>query len=526
MQTRSTVMVSKAAVTSTHQLASFHGASIIRNGGNVFDALITTSSVLTVVQNNLCGVGGDLFALLRGKDGKIKEINGSGRAASNATIDHYESLGLKKIPERGPLGGITVPGIVHAWGEINAKYGTMEISDLLKPAISIAEGGYPLTRKYVNSIRGTSKFLSDQEGWKALFMPGGRVPEEGEIFKQKYLAETLKGIASEGTETFYKGNLMEKIISGSKDQGGLFEEEDFRNHSSTWQNPLKTNYRGVDVYETYPNTQGATIILWLNMLQGKSQELLAQDESKTLPTLLQTGLRAYLARARYITDPEHYDLPEDFSSIQFAERVMDEDPEKWDAPLARQDKGDTTYFCLTDNEGNAASVIQSNYMGFGSGFSPTNTGFIVHNRGCYFSLDRTHHNSLRPGKRTFHTLCAAMGEKDGDLSFTLGTMGGDIQPQVNVQLINRIVDRGMDVQDALDHPRWAFFGTIYEKPGVLSVEKSMLPMLKGVDTKGLRVEEIPDMSSATGHAQGIIIGKKGGIYAGADPRGDGSAVGF
>ncbi len=526
MQTRSTVMARNAVVTSSHQLASFHGANIIRNGGNVFDALITTSSVLTVVQNNLCGIGGDLFALLRGPDGAIREINGSGRAAGNATIEMYEKQGLGSIPDRGPLAGITVPGIVDAWREINEKYCSMELPELLKPAISIAEDGYPLTRKYVQSISATSRHLSGQKGWESLFMPGGKIPEEGELFKQKLLAESLRAIAEEGPETFYKGRLMEKIVAGIKENGGLFEEDDFRNHQSTWEKPLKTSYHGVDIYETYPNTQGATISLWLNLLERFGDDSLKSNESRSLPLLLKTGLRAYMARAKYITDPKFHDLPGDFTSIGFAERVMEEPVEEWDAPPGKEDGGDTTYFCLTDREGNSASVIQSNYMGFGSGMSPTNTGFIIHNRGSYFSLDRNHHNSLQPGKRTFHTLCAAMGETDGEMSFIAGTMGGDIQPQVNIQIINRIIDRKMDVQDALDYPRWAFFGTIYEKPAVLSAEESLMPVIQGTDTQGLRLEKIPDMSSMTGHAQAIVFGRKGGLYAGSDPRGDGIASGF
>lgn len=526
MQTRSTVMASNAVVTSSHQLASFHGANVIRNGGNIFDALITTSSVLAVVQNNLCGIGGDLFALLRTGDGKISEINGSGRASVNATIDLYEGKGMKVVPDRGPLAGITVPGIVHAWGEINQKYGSMELSKLLEPAISIAEEGHPLTRKYVQSIAGTARYLSDQKGWTSLFMPGGRIPEEGEIFKQKLLAESLRAIAEEGTETYYKGRLMEKIVSGLKENGGLFEEEDFRKHKSTWDTPLKTNYHGVDVYETYPNTQGATVTLWLNLLERYGDESLQGDEKHSLPLLLKTGLRAYMARSRYIADPAFHDLPKDFTSLGFAEKIMEEPIDNWEAPPGGKDKGDTTYFCLTDKDGNSASVIQSNYMGFGSGLSPTGSGFIIHNRGSYFSLDRNHHNSLEPGKRTFHTLCAAMGEVDGEMSFIAGTMGGDIQPQVNVQLINRIVDRKMDVQDALDYPRWAFFGSIYEKPHMLSAEESLVPLIKRTNLQGLKLDRIPDMSSSTGHAQAIVFGKNGGLYAGSDPRGDGIASGF
>lgn len=526
MQTRSTVMVSNAAITSSHQLASFHGTNVIRNGGNVFDGLITTSSVLAVVQNNLCGLGGDLFALIHTPDGKVRNLNGSGRSSLNTSMDVYEKKGLKTVPERGPMAAITVPGIVDAWREINSRFGFMEMKDLLEPAIRIAEEGYPLAPKYASSIAGSEKFLGDQKGWMDLFMPNGRAPTAGEIFRQKLLAGTLKSLADEGPETFYKGALMEKIVKGLQETGCLFSEDDFRKHYSTWDEPLKTSYAGIEVYETYPNSQGATVSLWLNMLELNRSDVLNKSESKSLPLMLKTGLKAYRARAKYITDPTYQDLPAGFSTMKFAEEVMNQPESDWEAPPGNSDKGDTTYFCLTDAEGNSASVIQSNFMGFGSGISPANTGFIMQNRGSYFSLDPGHHNCLQPGKRTFHTLCAAMGIKDEEMSFIAGTMGGDIQPQVNVQLINRIVDRGMDVQDVLDHPRWAFFGSIYEKPTTLSVEKPLMAEVTGVDTMGLEVREIPAYSSSTGHAQAIVFGKKGGIYAGADPRGDGSAVGF
>lgn len=526
METRSTVMVSNAVVSSSHQLASFHGSNVLAKGGNVFDALITTSSVLSVVQNNLCGLGGDLFALLRGSDGKVKNLNGSGRSSHNASNDIYRERGMTSMPERGPYAAVTVPGMVHAWGEIHRNYCTMELKELLKPAIDIAGEGHPLTRKYVESIRSSVPDLSHQKGWTSLFLPNGRAPGEGEIFRQKLLANTLRRISEDGVETFYEGHLMEDIVSGLKASDSILDESDFSRHTSTWGEPLKTSYRGIDVYETYPNSQGATVSLWLNMLENHPDKLIGKAEKESLQVILNTGLKAYMARARYISDPEFHDLPHDFTSPKFAEMVENLPLEQWVSPPGTEDKGDTTYFCIADSEGNSASVIQSNYMGFGSGVSPDGTGFILQNRAAYFTLDEGHHNSLHPGKRSFHTLCAAMGIRDGDMAFIQGTMGGDIQPQVNVQLINRIVDRGMDVQDAVDYPRWAFFGTIYEKPSELSVEGSLSARIEGVDTAGLRVRKIPDMSSSTGHAQAIVYGKNGGLFAGADPRGDGAAVGF
>ncbi len=526
MQTRSTVMANNVAVATSHQLASFNGASIVKQGGNLFDALITTSAVLAVVQNNLCGIGGDLFALVRGPDGMVRDINGSGRSSVNATIDYFESKNITSIPARGPLSALTVPGMVDAWREIHSAYCSMELPELLRPAIELARNGVYLTRKYVESIRVTSGAMAGQPGWNSLFLPDGAIPVEGELFRQKLLAETLQAISDEGPETFYSGSLMEKILKGSEEAGCLFDESDFTKHRSTWDNPLKSNYGGTDVYETYPNSQGATVTVWLNMLGLSDGGTLSGSEKESLPLLLKTGLRAYLARSMYITDPAFQDLPPDFSSIGFAEDLLDEDLSHWSSPAGTYDRGDTTYFCLADRDGNSASVIQSNYMGFGSGVSPEGTGFVLQNRGSYFTLDRKHHNRLEPAKRTFHTLLASMGIRDGETEFVAGTMGGDIQPQVNIQIISGLIDRKMDVQDVIDRPRWAYHASIYERPEVLIAESPLYGALHGVDTSGLKLEEVPEMTSRTGHAQAIVLGRNGGIFAAADPRGDGQAAGF
>lgn len=525
MHSRSTVIARKGIVASSHELASFWGAEVLRSGGNVVDAAITTSSILCVVQNNQCGLGGDLFALVKCGESRVRGVNGSGRAGNRATIEFYEKSG-ENIPKYGPLAALTVPGIVHAWGEMARKYGTMEMRDLLKPAIDYAESGFALTKKYVESIRSTLDFLHEFGEWSRIFAPGGIVPTVGSTFKQKELASSLKSIADEGTLSFYSGSLMEKIVSGIRNAGGILEKEDFVNHFTTWDEPIKTNYRGVDVYETAPNSQAATVILWLNMLENFDLSSKRYDSKSLMKLFLETGLRAYSERAKRIADPSFHKLPLDFESKGYASKVLSSTLENRESAYSKVPDGDTTYFSVADRDGNCASVIQSNYMSFGSGLVPKGTGLVLHNRGCYFSLDRTHHNSLLPGKRTFHTICASLGEKDHDTLFALGLMGGDIQPQVHVQLMTKILDFKKDIQEAIDDPRWVFPATIYENPQTLLIEEDLESSLEGSRFGGLHTQILQGVSAQTGHAQGIWLYGEGNLGGGADPRGDGAAVGF
>ncbi len=523
MRTRPNAFSRKGVVSSSSIQSSLAGARVLENGGNVADAAIATSAVLCVTQNNLCGLGGDLFTIVR-MDGKpIKDINGSGRASHNATIDYFRGKGLDKLPPRGEDAALTVPGIVDAWKTINKEYGTMEFKDLLGPAIKLAKEGFPVTHNYHHSIEVSAKFLG-QYGWKDLFTPEGRVPETGSIFKQKELGETLNLIATDGPDSYYRGFLADRIVNGLEGTGSVLDSQDFRNHSTTVRDPLKTSYHGYDIYETRPNSQAATTSLWLNLYDIMTEEGSGSEEEKFLKTI-RSGLVAYSERNKHITDPEHHDLPQGWGTRAFAEKILSEADLTLSYAGEVKDPGDTTYFNLADGEGNSLSVIQSNYAGFGSGISPRGTGFILQNRGSYFSLDPTHHNALLPGKRTFHTLCAGMAERDGEFQFSVGTMGGDIQPQIHFQLITALVDEGIDPQLALDKPRWAFPHTIYEKPGDMIVEESLYNVLSGYKNVPLNLRKIEDLSSQTGHAQLVQRNKYGVIVGGADPRGDGISIG-
>lgn len=533
MQDGGTVIARNGIVASSHELASFHGAKVLSEGGNVVDAAIATSAILCVTQNNLCGLGGDLFALVK-CNGRIWDLNGSGRASENATIGFYrDEMKLSAIPKRGPLACPTVPGIVHAWGELHSKFCTIELKTLLAPAISYARAGFPVTENYARSVHASAQFLGEYEGWAQIFLPNGSVPKTGSLLKQPDLSNSLELIANEGPSTFYEGALAERIAEGISKQGGLVTGDDLKNHSSTWDVPLKTNYRGINVYETAPNSQGATVLLWLNMLEEYDlARKFALDTTELIELLIDTCLKSYAERSKHIADPVFHELPSDFISKKFAKSVLHSAP---GAPLAGStvptNSGDTTYFTIGNSKGESVSIIQSNYMGFGSGLVPRGTGFVMHNRGCYFTLDRRHHNSIQPGKRPFHTLCASMGETESrKTAFTIGCMGGDIQPQVHVQLMTKMIDYGIDPQRAISGPRWVIPFTIYEKPSAVYLEprfETLIPKLASArHKKKLRIEMFDAPSSQTGHAQAIQFGPEGSLAGGADPRGDGHVVGF
>jgi gamma-glutamyltranspeptidase/glutathione hydrolase len=522
-RTRPDAMSLKGVTATSSLQASLIGSRIIERGGNVVDAAIAASAALCVTQNNLCGLGGDMFALVRmgGKD--IADYNGSGRSFSRASIEHFQDLGMKTLPSRGPYSALTVPGIVSMWKSLNRDFGTMEIRDLLKPAISLARNGFPVTHNYSASVEATSRVFGEFGEWNRIFRPGGKTPMPGEIFRQKDLAETLSEISREGPDSFYNGNLADRIIKGLSGSGVLMDLEDLRKHRVTVGKALHTDYHGHRVYETNPNTQAATALLWLNMIEEMEEENPASSVPE-LEDIISAGITAYEWRNQHITDPDHLSLPPDFLSRKYAGDLLHGQARLNNNNRENNDPGDTTYFSISDAEGNSVSVIQSNYMGFGSGIMPKSLGFVLQNRGSYFSLDSSHHNSLKPGKRTFHTLCAAMVEKDGNFRYSLGTMGGDIQPQIHVQIIRNLIDRGLDPQLSLDMPRWAFPGSIYETPNTLIFENDLNSVIQGKRFAGLNPKNIGRYSSQTGHAQITALTDSGSAMGGSDARGDGVAI--
>jgi gamma-glutamyltranspeptidase len=347
------------------------------------------------------------------------------------------------------------------------------------------------------------------------------------------LANSLEKIAAEGPTIFYSGSLSDKIVKGVQKQGGLLTEKDLRSHSSTWQTPVKTDYHGLEIYETAPNSQGPTVLLWLNMLEEYDLSNRYQLDSQELfKVLVDTCILAYEERVKHIGDPAYLELDPKFLTKEFAHELLgarnDHLPRLGQSGIKIQ--GDTTYFAVGNSEGDCASIIQSNYMGFGSGLVPEGTGIVLNNRGCYFILDEKHHNSLQAGKRTFHTLCACLAEdSSGHTAFALGSMGGDVQPQIHVQLITRMLDYGMDPRSAIDSPRWIMPFSIYERPTSVFLEPGVENKIHLAEeilkARGLSMVRFDSFSSLAGHAQAIKFGQ--GILSGAaDPRGDGAAIGF
>ncbi len=492
------------------------GARVLEDGGNIVDAAIATSSTLCVTQNNMCGLGGDAFVLLKMDGRQVVNINGSGRAFNDLSIERFQERGMGELPQRGKDSVLTVPGLVRVWEDLHKKYGTMDVNDLLKYAHGYAREGFPVTQNYSQSIELSSMYLGEYSNWKEIFMKGSSPPLPGAIFKQEHLANTFQSLISDGLSSFYDGPLSERIVTGLKELGVPVVQEDLKRHESTIQEPVRTKYGDFEVFETAPNSQAVTSILWLNLLSLKG-------ENPSLREILETGHIAYRERDKYVADPSFFPFPEKFTSAEYAKEILERPSMQGTSEEQVLDRGDTTYFSITDTDGNSISFIQSNYMGFGSGIVPKGTGIVLQNRGSYFSLDPEHHNALKPGKRTFHTLCAGMIEDESGYISSLGSMGGDIQPQLHIQLMLGLMKNEDDPQSVIDAPRWAFPYTIYEKPGVIMVEnEELLREIKALfpdrEVKNL------GQSSHFGHAQITARLNNGTVVGGSDSRGDGVSI--
>lgn len=480
--------VGRFAVASAHPLSTAAGLDVLRSGGNAYDALLAVSAVLPVVQPHMNGLGSDFFAIVN--DGRSVAINSSGPAGQRATPEHFRRLGRTRVPHRGPQSALTVPGLVAAW-PFFAERGRLRWSELLAPAIRWASEGFPATRSLARAARSATWADAD---FRASY---GSVAE-GQILRQPGLSKTLARIAKDGGEEFYHGKLGREICRNLSAKGGLLEPDDLHSFRPEVTTPLKVRYRGYSVESNPPPSQGATALIWLNLLER--EDVASMSEGEFVGSLLRTMRTAYAYRATEIGDPNF--LP--FPKALLRPSAVYRSPRR----SARRASGrsDTTAFSVYDGEV-GISAIQSNYMGFGSGISVRGTGINLNNRGSYFSLDPAHPNVLAPGKRTFHTLMATLAS--GPRTVMLGSMGGDIQPQVNVQVLTRHLDRGFPLSDAIAAPRFAYPATIYGTAPVYREPGLALPLAR------IRRGD----PSAFGHAQGISAGER--LEVGIDPRGDG-----
>jgi gamma-glutamyltranspeptidase/glutathione hydrolase len=528
---RSAARASHAMVASSQPLASQAGLDVLKRGGNAVDAAIAMAAVLNVTEPNMTGIGGDAFMMVySAKTRKIEALNASGRAPRALTGDLLASRGLTQMPTSG-METITVPGAFDGWVTLLDKHGTMKLADLLAPAIGLAENGFPVMEKTVADWLPEVEKLKRNPAAASTYLVNGDAPKPGAIFVQKNLARTMRTLAKGGRDAFYRGEIAKAIVEYCQKNGGFLTAEDFAEHKSTWVEPISTVYRGHTLYEFPPNNQGLTALLLLNILEGVDLKSMRTEPARYYHTLIEATKIAFADRNRYIADPAFAKVPvtELLSKDYAATRRKLLNPDKAiDPPAYGEVKmgSDTTYFTVVDKDRNAVSFINSIFNSFGSGIVAGETGIMLHNRGTGFVLQRDHPNRLEPGKRPFHTLIPAMVFKDGRLLMSYGVMGGDIQAQGHAQVLINLIDRGLNLQQAIDAPRIRYISG----RGVMFEEGLTAPVIAELIARG-HERVLPPAGvmhrALMGGGQAIMIDPDTGALVGAsDIRKDGLAIGY
>lgn len=529
---RSVAESSSGMVVCPHYLASEAGREILQRGGSAVDAAIATNAALGVVYPHMAGVGGDAFWLIYDAQSKqILGLNGSGRAGQQVTREVYTDKGLAAIPQRGPLAVNTVPGAVDSWWQVHQRFGRLPWKELLQPAIDLAEQGFPISHSQRHWTQENADLLMKYSAENNPFLPNGERPAIKETFNNSALAAAMRDLATGGVEEFYQGKIAQAIVSYLQEQGGLLTEADFASHTSTWVEPISTAYRGYRVYELPPNCQGFTVLQMLNLLEPFDLQQIGHGTADYYHLLIEATKLSFADRDRWLSDPEFVEIPMDeLISKQYCDRRR----ARINLSLAQTYQagivgGDTTYSAFVDAEGNCASLIQSLYFDFGSAVVPPKLGFPLQNRGSFFSLEPGHINTLKPGKRTFHTLMPGLVlNDDGSPYLVFGTMGGEGQPQTQMAMLTRILDFGFDPQTAIDLPRWLWGRTWGEEVTGLTMEGRIAAGVRAeLENRGHQVKLVPDWTEKMGHAHMIQIDSKSGLLrGGSDPRSDGAALGL
>ncbi|MEI8226298.1 MAG: gamma-glutamyltransferase [Bacteroidota bacterium] len=533
--TRSEIITSNGMAATSQPLATQVALDILKKGGNAIDAAIAANAVLGVVEPTGSGVGGDLFAIIwSAEKGKLYGLNASGKSPRSLKLEYFKKNGFKFIPSYGPL-PVSVPGCVDGWFEMHDMFGRLPMKDILQPAISYARNGFPVTEVIAYYLERGTAVLKEYPNIKEVYMPGGRAPSKGEIFKNPLLANTLEKIVKGGRIEFYKGSIARDIDLFMKKQGGFLTYDDMSRHHSEWVQPVSTTYRGYEVWELPPNGQGIAALQMLNILEGFNIAAMGFGSSEYIHVFTEAKKLAFEDRAKYYADPVFSTTPvsELISKKYAAERRKLIDPEKA-AKIYNAGKieaGNTIYLTVADKFGNMVSLIQSNYRGMGSGMCPTGLGFVLQDRGEMFSLEEGHNNVYAPGKRPFHTIIPAFITKNSKPWISFGVMGGDMQPQGHVQIVVNLIDFKMNLQEAGDAPRIHHIGSS-EPTGQQMTDGGIL-LLEG----GFRTEVIQKLMSK-GHViqwdlggyggyQAIMWDAKNKVWFGAsESRKDGQAAGY
>ncbi|MBX5462313.1 MAG: gamma-glutamyltransferase [Steroidobacteraceae bacterium] len=540
--TRSTVWGVHGAAATSHPLATLAAIDILRAGGSAVDAAIAANACLGFLEPTANGIGGDCFAMLWDpQERKVVGINGSGRSPAALTLETVRSRARNGVIPIGGAISVSVPGTVAAWWDLHTRYGKLPWKSVLAPAIAYATEGAPVAQtvayyldislqRFMDPERG----VEETENFRKIWAPEGRTPREGEVFRNPALARTLTLIAEQGRDAFYKGEIAETIERYFKRIGGWMTKDDLAAHTSEWTQPIVTDYRGVQVYGLAPNTQGLTTLQMLNILEQFDLKEMGFQSAACIHHAVEAKRLAFEDRARYFADPQFAQTPVAWlNSKEYArERAKLIRPDRILTPVhpgEAPSHGDTTYLCTADANGMMVSLIQSNYSGMGSGLMPDGLGFMLQNRGVLFALEDGHPNIYAPRKRPFHTIIPGFAVKDGEPWLAFGVMGGDMQPQGQVQVITNMVDFGLALQEAGDAPRWHHEGSS-EPTGERQKGVGLLRLETGVPLATQR--KLARLGWKLGESDGgfgryqAVERWPGRYAAAADMRADGAALAY
>ena len=534
---RSEVIASHGMAATSQPLATQIALDILKAGGSAADAAIAANAALGLMEPTGCGIGGDFFAIVwDASKQELTGLNASGRSPKSLDLQYFKDQGLDSIPPRGPL-PVSVPGTVDGWFELHAKYGRLPMDEVLAPAITYASNGFPVSEYIAYGWALNAENLKEFPGFADTFMPDGKSPAKGQLFKNPRLANTYQTIANEGRDAFYKGEIAKKIDSYMTEHGGFLRYEDLAAHRSEWVTPVSTNYRGYDVYELPPNGQGIAALQLLNILEGFDIKSMGFGSAEYIHTFVEAKKIAFEDRAKFYADTDFVDVPVDtlISKEYAAERRKLIDSSKaamsYAAGDALLEAGDTIYLTVADKDGNMVSLIQSNYRGMGSGMTPGDLGFVLQDRGELFSLTEGHANVFEPGKRPFHTIIPSFIMKDGKPWISFGLMGGAMQPQGHAQIVINMIDFGMGLQAAGDAARIRHSGSSQPtgsqmtSGGVVHLETTFSEATR--DALEKMGHTLGESDGGFGGYQAIMWDEDQGVYYGAsESRKDGHAAGY
>jgi gamma-glutamyltranspeptidase / glutathione hydrolase len=522
---RSPVHGTHGVAATSHALATMTAISIMQKGGNAIDAAVAACAVQCVVEPESTGIGGDCFCLIspKGSD-QIIGYNGSGAAPAAATHEWFASHSISGIERNSPH-SVTIPGAIDAWAQLVADHGRMSFGDVLAPAVRFAADGYAISSRVSVDFEAETDLLSRNETAARIFLRDGRAPRVGQLHRQPELAATLETIAENGRDAFYTGGVAEDMVSHLNELGGLHTMDDFASHRGEYVAPIKTNYRGYDVFEIPPNGQGITALILLNILSGYDLSGMDPMSVERLHLEIEATRLAYADRNTFIADPRHADVPVEFllSADHAADlrQLISMDKSMKSVPRPRLPAhSDTVYLCVVDEDRNAVSFINSLFHPFGSGLVAPKSGVVFQNRGCGFVLDPDHPNCIAPGKRPFHTIIPGMLAQNGRAVMPFGVMGGPYQACGHAHVLTGFLDMGLDVQEAIDQAR-----VFPDGDGVVETESGVpAKAVHGLRALGHRTEP---PAKPQGGGQAIWIDwDEGVLTGGSDPRKDGCAIGY